>query len=875
MTYVSALIAQADPGIVSGSTIERKKMSTKTIYKRIALVAVASLGFGLLTAVPSKALTGTGTATLSGPVRVSFTDSTRDTVAAQAFTFTNPVAAVITDGAGATLTMEVTQAPTSGATVSITVGGGSSATSDSLGASATAAGTAADILVGNVTSAATGVAGTIAISSNAASGTYKGTFTLADAEDSITISWSFTTTGKVASISTDVTAVNLAAVAHTNATTPISSGDVVVTLLDSTSTKTQPATGDSVVVSVPDATNIALRLASSTTAAASKTLTDTLLNTGSATATVHVVTATADSETVSFTPGGVMPSQGVATKTLVATTAAAGTSTSVVTSVTAPTSASVIKAGATATAKTADTSVNKVEFAVAGWPSGSSYKIIVAATDAASSDLSATINDVSGLTRTLYGISTGAAIPVVVSLSGQAASDTVSIDGNGDGDTTDSSDMVVTLTAATYAVTLTSPAVTPSISKTASALVVAGKIADSYSTAVGGATVSVSGAQTLSAGTASNLTGTATTAADGTFSVTLPAANALATVVALTVTAVKTGITGGITQATATVNLNASGGATALTESLPGDEDSATVKTAATQLPAVLVPYTGRASGISDEIYTVSSANFDGTFDANTETCFAVTVNSTPQGQIVVTGTAGVLFYTSACTNAATHDVSAGKSTVTIAASGSDNLWVTSTKTGLNTFTVTSGTVSDTYRFYAYNQIAAGDGHAMRNVGAPATAAASVGGISYLTLKPTDAFGNILKSVSANGGTITVKAAGGVLLDGPVLSRAYTTTDSDGNILIGIIAGTVEGAASITITSSSAQFGAAAGAATGTTAGTNGLTASTGTATIAVTVGGTGNPSSIATLTVLVNSLIAKINALNKLVLKIQKKVKA
>ncbi|MEY3636842.1 MAG: hypothetical protein RL147_1271, partial [Actinomycetota bacterium] len=41
MTYEKGLFAQADPGIVSGSTIERKQMSTKTIYKRIALVAVA------------------------------------------------------------------------------------------------------------------------------------------------------------------------------------------------------------------------------------------------------------------------------------------------------------------------------------------------------------------------------------------------------------------------------------------------------------------------------------------------------------------------------------------------------------------------------------------------------------------------------------------------------------------------------------------------------------------------------------------------------------------------------------------------------------------------------------------------------------------
>jgi hypothetical protein len=55
MTYEKGLFAQADPGIVSGSTIERKQMSTKTIYKRIALVAVASLGAGVLSVAPANA----------------------------------------------------------------------------------------------------------------------------------------------------------------------------------------------------------------------------------------------------------------------------------------------------------------------------------------------------------------------------------------------------------------------------------------------------------------------------------------------------------------------------------------------------------------------------------------------------------------------------------------------------------------------------------------------------------------------------------------------------------------------------------------------------------------------------------------------------
>jgi trimeric autotransporter adhesin len=61
MTYEKGLFAQADPGIVSGSTIERKRMSTKTIYKRIALVAVAALATtGLSTVAANSAETAAG-----------------------------------------------------------------------------------------------------------------------------------------------------------------------------------------------------------------------------------------------------------------------------------------------------------------------------------------------------------------------------------------------------------------------------------------------------------------------------------------------------------------------------------------------------------------------------------------------------------------------------------------------------------------------------------------------------------------------------------------------------------------------------------------------------------------------------------------------
>ena len=56
---------QAESGIVLESTIERKQMSTKTTFKRIALVTVAALGFGVMSVAPSSAAVLADTYTLS------------------------------------------------------------------------------------------------------------------------------------------------------------------------------------------------------------------------------------------------------------------------------------------------------------------------------------------------------------------------------------------------------------------------------------------------------------------------------------------------------------------------------------------------------------------------------------------------------------------------------------------------------------------------------------------------------------------------------------------------------------------------------------------------------------------------------------------
>ena len=75
MTYERAFFAQADLRIVRGSTIERKYMSTT--IKRIALVAVAALGFGVLSVVPSQAdVSGLTVTATNGTASETKSDST-------------------------------------------------------------------------------------------------------------------------------------------------------------------------------------------------------------------------------------------------------------------------------------------------------------------------------------------------------------------------------------------------------------------------------------------------------------------------------------------------------------------------------------------------------------------------------------------------------------------------------------------------------------------------------------------------------------------------------------------------------------------------------------------------------------------------------
>ena len=100
---------QAESGIVLESTIERKQMSTKTTFKRIALVTVAALGFGVMSVAPSSAGGGIAdsiaVSTASSSIALGSTASTTLTqagfLASNADSLTATVA-LVTYPAGAT-----------------------------------------------------------------------------------------------------------------------------------------------------------------------------------------------------------------------------------------------------------------------------------------------------------------------------------------------------------------------------------------------------------------------------------------------------------------------------------------------------------------------------------------------------------------------------------------------------------------------------------------------------------------------------------------------------------------------------------------------------------------------------------------------------
>ena len=98
-------LLQADLRIVRRSTIERKQMSTKTTFKRIALVAVAALGFGVLSVVPSQATVSSLTVSTPTLGSAGAVGAKSDSTTASTFS----VSALFDAGLGDTVTVSFVQ----------------------------------------------------------------------------------------------------------------------------------------------------------------------------------------------------------------------------------------------------------------------------------------------------------------------------------------------------------------------------------------------------------------------------------------------------------------------------------------------------------------------------------------------------------------------------------------------------------------------------------------------------------------------------------------------------------------------------------------------------------------------------------------------
>jgi len=240
-----------------------------------------------------------------------------------------------------------------------------------------------------------------------------------------------------------------------------------------------------------------------------------------------------------------------------------------------------------------------------------------------------------------------------------------------------------------------------------------------------------------------------------------------------------------------------------------------------------------------------------------TDSAVALTVTSaTPAGLgFTATATNGIRLFTTT-PNGAT--ITPGKSEVTGTAGSSANLWAVPTKVGAGTITVVAGGLTTVYTL-------TGTAAAAGTIKAAFVTVTATSTPGQYTVKATDGFGNGLVS------DVAISLTGpGAFSNG--FKNLTVTTGADGTNTFNVVS---DGSAATTIkavlaagtyaaiTAANAKLAGIVGL------GTDGATTDTATASLA----GKGGTSEMMSLTLLINSLIKKLNALATLVAKIQKKL--
>jgi len=796
------------PAVVRKSltaTLFERNTMLKTLKRKIALVAVAALGAGGLAVVAAPSAFATAeskTATIS-PVRVSFTGAAADAVPAATLSFSTVLA--LTD-ATTSAVLTVTSAPNSAVKVT------ASQDLDNTGFDnlATAAGVVAatKVLSGDVAANAAGTTVKIPIyldQATAAAGTYAGTYVITDTtqtggtNDVITISWSFTTVGAPASWTLTQTSASVLRSGVDTAT---------VTLKDSAGNTTQPGAFDSFALTTTAGT------ITDAAGDVNATLSAAELSTG--TAALTFTAANADSTTtVTATPGGVLPFQGIAAKTLsytVSGTILAGALTAM--TVTSPTNAVLVADVTTGNSNTAaiPAGTSAVTVGFTGTAS-SKYRFKI-------SGLAGTINGAAATTAQYVNVDTDALGKgsIALTLGGSAL-----IEGAGTRVTveqvtvanvaaTNDVDIVITQTArAAAAGTITLSPTGANIAKLGTAAAptvtpVTVTVADQFGDPIGaGYTVRAYRTAVDNA----NLLSTAVTAANGTASLTVSHATTLvaaglenylftaiapgvASITATAQIAMSYSTDGNITGMTTTIT----GGGTTNLAAAAGTGVGATAATEQTSYSVIEVPADGTANDADlDGVYTVSTAAvtktvvanaYDATLGAvgNAGELLTLSTDTNPNNAAVYTTSEGLfLCKTTSCA------WNAGLTSATI--SDTDPVYVFGTKTGIGTVTIKSGGLTREVKVFVKN--AATNFYTL--TASPATASVAGGSYGTITVSVKDIFGN---AVDTGANDLAVTADGAVLLGGMAASTT-TGTGAAGTATVTYIGNNTGGSGTITI----------------------------------------------------------------------------
>jgi hypothetical protein len=792
----------------------------RTGKRALAGVAAGALALGMLTiasapvasakpSVKPKAAVNTTTATI-GPVRYSVTGSAQDPVYTSPLKFAAAGSGSSDDSrisSDDTIVLTLTTAPDANARLwlsnsdiivptnpgsaddTVTLSGGGVSADDTFGAG----GRDAWNLYPLGTSSTDDTVAQTTVGVNFA-GTYSGridiyTGTKAKATTNIieTVTFSFTTVGKPATMTVNPTSVALTA-------STSSAQNVSLTLADSAGNTTQPGAYDSVLITSAN-TAVATTTPTSGTAIAAQSFDDSALTTLGVPRFTITGTSTAGSTSVTAAPAGTLAAGGITTQTVAVTSGSTATVSPSTLVVSAPTTQIYDDTAAEDTANYL-ANVNLVRsLTVTG--AGSTPNAGVAATVTCAGSFTGlavggtTISSCSGSTTVLATADAAGTTNWVGSWTAATAGSWIRVQVLGAGTGRVNKAVQVQLITPTP-FPLSSPSGSI-VQKTGTATDFAVSITDDFDNPYVGYGVQARATGTTATGPLSTR---AVTNASGQAVVSVPAPSATYTgsaTIAFTVTTPGGAVDATLAPASVTAVYSASGDVTSITVT-PSTAGASVVSTSATTqavLPQISIPSTATGlvgSSNTGATYTVASATAAGT---GSQTPMAqIAVATSPANSTVVTAPAGVKV--SRLAPDTLTNFADGGQTATIASGGSVYVWAT--KTGIHDLTFTSGTLSVTVKIRVVNSSA----DAYNIAVTPASQNIAAGAFGTATLKVTDAFGNPVTTTDDTG-AVTVNATGEVRLGGFVSSSNFTT-NAAGEATITLLTGTVPGDGALALT---------------------------------------------------------------------------